>query len=256
MRLPIRHSLVLLLSLATPLTHAARITFAVPSVSNLLDTPASLPPTTHATLHAFGDPLSAPLSRSGAFVFDDVKPGSYLLTVHCRDYAFEPLRVDVTGGAGKEGERQGGSEEMVSVWQTFRGNEWENKGERRGVGKGAGMGTVAEVRPVGRKEFYQERSGFSPLSFLKSPMILMALVTLLFVVGMPKLMENMDPETRAEFEEMQKKGPLGTGGGNPANQIQNFDLASWMAGKTEGGNGASGSTSGKGAGGGSGRRRG
>lgn len=40
----------------------------------------------------------------------------------------------------------------------------------------------------------------------------------------------VDPETKAELEEMQKTSPLG-GGGNPAEAIQNFDLASWMAGK-------------------------
>ena len=44
---------------------------------------------------------------------------------------------------------------------------------------------------------------------------------------------TVDPETRAEFEDMQKKGALGSGGTNTAQQIQNFDLASWMAGKTE-----------------------
>lgn len=37
---------------------------------------------------------------------------------------------------------------------------------------------------------------------------------------------------KAEFEEMQKKGVMGSGSTNTAQQIQNFDLASWMAGKT------------------------
>jgi hypothetical protein len=40
----------------------------------------------------------------------------------------------------------------------------------------------------------------------------------------------VDPETKAEFEEMSSKSPL-TGANGPANQLQNFDLASWMAGK-------------------------
>jgi ER membrane protein complex subunit 7 len=44
----------------------------------------------------------------------------------------------------------------------------------------------------------------------------------------------VDPETRAEFEEMQKKSPLNSAA-NPATQIQNFDFASWMAGKTSSG---------------------
>ena len=48
----------------------------------------------------------------------------------------------------------------------------------------------------------------------------------------------VDPETRAEFEEQQKKSILNTGatGGNP---LQNFDMAAWMAGKTSGASGAS-----------------
>jgi hypothetical protein len=44
---------------------------------------------------------------------------------------------------------------------------------------------------------------------------------------------------KAEYEEMQKNGnPLlggGSGSSNPAAAIQNFDLASWMAGKTDSG---------------------
>jgi hypothetical protein len=63
-------------------------------------------------------------------------------------------------------------------------------------------------------------------------MILMALFSGLLMFGMPKLMENMDPEMKAEMEEMQKNGVLGSGTTNTAAQIQNFDLASWMAGKT------------------------
>ena len=43
----------------------------------------------------------------------------------------------------------------------------------------------------------------------------------------------MDPETKAEFEEMQKKGVMGSGSTDTAQQLQNFDLASWMAGKTD-----------------------
>lgn len=47
---------------------------------------------------------------------------------------------------------------------------------------------------------------------------------------------TVDDETKAEFEEMQKKGVLGSGSTQTAQQIQNFDLASWMAGKTDTGN--------------------
>ncbi|KAI7091983.1 hypothetical protein KC356_g141 [Hortaea werneckii] len=86
--------------------------------------------------------------------------------------------------------------------------------------------------------FYAERTGFSLFSFLKSPMILMALVSGVMIFGMPYLMDNMDPETKAEFEEMQKKSPM-TGSQGAGAQMQNFDFAGWMAGKGAGAEGGS-----------------
>lgn len=79
------------------------------------------------------------------------------------------------------------------------------------------------------KIYYLERVGFSPLSLLKNPMILIAGFSMLIVFGMPYLMDNMDPELKAEFEERQKSGGL-TGGANGANPLQNFDAAAWLAG--------------------------
>ena len=44
---------------------------------------------------------------------------------------------------------------------------------------------------------------------------------------------------KQEFEEMQKKGPL-TGSQGAATQLQNFDMAGWLAGKTSGADAGSG----------------
>ncbi|KAI9814043.1 MAG: hypothetical protein M1827_003507 [Pycnora praestabilis] len=202
----------LLLPLTLPLLGlATHLTAYIPSTS-LLPSPNTLPPSTCATLTTLGQRYTAPLQRDARFVFRNVSAGSYLLDVHCRDWAFAPLRVDVGEG------------EKVEVWQTFRGNEWENKGEKRGV--------PVELRVVGGREYYEKREGFSPLSLLKNPMILLGGAALLLVVGMPYMMDSMDPEMRAEFEEQSKKSPLAggmSGGGNP---LQNFDMAAWMAGKT------------------------
>jgi hypothetical protein len=75
----------------------------------------------------------------------------------------------------------------VSAWQTFRGNEWSNQGPQYGTGQAE---LNIEVRPVGQKDFYAQRQGFSLLSFLKSPMILMALVSVVMIFGLPYLMDN------------------------------------------------------------------
>ena len=109
----------------------------------------------------------------------------------------------------------------VEVWTTFRGNEWGNKGEavvvreveKEGVdGKGSQVWGF-DVRVQAGKEYLLARSGcrysfktglwtyfanrwcnlVDPLSILKNPMILIAIVTMGIVFGMPYLMENSGP---------------------------------------------------------------
>ncbi|SMY28425.1 unnamed protein product [Zymoseptoria tritici ST99CH_1A5] len=203
------------------LTSAANLTVSIPP-SQQLPNPAVLPPSTHAVL--LGPPgvrYDAPIRRDNTFIFTDLDVASYLLTLHTRDFFFVPLRVDVSQPAVGE------ESQLVEAWQTFRGNEWSNKGPSYGTGKGA---LTVQMRPSAPKEYYQERGGFSLLGFFKNPMILMGLFSVVLIVGMPYLMDNMDPEMKEEFEELQKKSPLG-GGTNVASQLQNFDMASWMAGK-------------------------
>ena len=162
-----------------------------------LPSPSSLLSSTFATLTTFNRTLHAPLRRSNQFTFSNIPAGSYLCDIYARDYAFTPLRVDVSA-QGK-----------VAVWQTFRGNEWDNKGER--VGGGNGEEVTVEVQVLGPKNYYETRSGctllfskrrlppvrltsaqylVSPASLLQNPMILIAIVGMGMMFGMPYLMEN------------------------------------------------------------------
>ena len=113
-------------------------------------------------------------------MFPEVDDASYLLTIHSRDHFFPPLRVDVSKSE---------TGQSVEAWQTFRGNEWSNKGPSFGSGTDE---LSIEVRASGQKEYYQARGGFSLLSFLKSPMILMALGSVVMIFGMPYMMENSE----------------------------------------------------------------
>ncbi|KFY33899.1 hypothetical protein V494_07229, partial [Pseudogymnoascus sp. VKM F-4513 (FW-928)] len=170
-----------------------------------------------------GHVYTAPLGVASTFDFRNVSAGSYLLDVVGGTHVFAPLRVDIAEGEGQD---------AVQAWGTWRGNEWENKGEVVEVGVWGRDGRVVEVKAVGPKEYLIERTGFSPLSILKNPMILMAGVAMLLMFGMPKLMENMDPETRAEFEERQKSSPMNSLLNGQASQggAANFDAAAWLAG--------------------------
>ena len=161
---------------ASPTTSSSStttITLTIPASPPHLPNPHLLAPSTHATLTKLGgDPGDhyAPLTTTNTFVFRNVTGGSYLADVHSATHGFAPLRVDVyeEGGQGEgegEGEegRKGG---QVRVWETFRGNEWENKGAevRRLAAASASASASASsptgafpVRVLGRKVFFAER---------------------------------------------------------------------------------------------------
>ncbi|KAL8296872.1 hypothetical protein RB600_002069 [Gaeumannomyces tritici] len=216
----------------------AAILFTIPA-SHAVPNPNALTAATRATLSARGGPsLSAPLTASNGFVFPRVPPGSYLLDVHSGSHAFAPLRVDVAPagagiGAASAGRKQEPQRLAISAWETFRGNDWGNKGEA--ARRAEDGGGAFEVRCLGRKEYYMERSSFSVLSILKNPMILLAMVSMGIFLGMPYLLENMDPEVRAEFESRQKSNPMSAvlgGGGQPGG---GFDMAAFLAGSNNNG---------------------
>lgn len=121
---------------------AVDLTLYLPQKPN----PFTLAPTTHATLNSLHERSSAPLSSINTFVFRNVTgPGSYLVDIHCPTFAFRPLRVDVSATG------------QVEAWETFRGNDWANKGEALVVTEG-GVGVAGiEARVLGGKNYFQER---------------------------------------------------------------------------------------------------
>lgn len=140
------------LSLFLAPASAATVTLSIPP-SPQIPNPAVLPPSTHATLTALGASYAAPLSVDDAFVFRNVTPGSYLADVHCATHGFAPLRVDVVSATAGDREGEGGGE-GVRVWETFRGNDWENKGEEI---RPAVVGGAFPVKVLGSKVYYTER---------------------------------------------------------------------------------------------------
>lgn len=124
-----------LLALATTLT------LSLPT-NQLLPNPNTLPPSTHATLSTFGKPTQiGQLTTANTFIFHNLTAGSYLADIHCRTHAFAPLRVDVADSG------------VVAVWETYRGNDWDNKGEAIHPIDGK-----YEVRVLGYKNYFMERS--------------------------------------------------------------------------------------------------
>jgi hypothetical protein len=124
------------------LTLSHSLTVSVPT-SQQLQNPSVLPPTTTASLMTLSHEYIAHLNTQNHFVFRNVSAGSYLLEIMCASHGFAPLRVDIRGDG------------TVEAWRTFRGNEWENKGEA----VMASDGKTVEAKLLGHKGYYMERAG-------------------------------------------------------------------------------------------------
>ncbi|KAK0635084.1 Cys/Met metabolism PLP-dependent enzyme-domain-containing protein [Bombardia bombarda] len=212
----------------------ASVTLRIPATHHLPN-PFALSPATHATLSTFGKSQAAPLSTTNTFVFHNVTPGSYLVDVHCTTHAFAPLRLDVAAPSVDDPAAAKKKKSLaLKAWETYRGNEWDNKGEAVPLLEGG----VFEVRLLGTKGYFMERSKFNVFSILKNPMILLGLVSMAIFLGMPYLVDNMDPEMRAEWDERQKSNPMngimGAATGQPSsgNPVANFDMAAFLAGSS------------------------
>ena len=217
------------LALAT----AASLRINIPP-STLLPNPNALPASTHATLTGNGGPeLKANIRKGNYIEFSSIPTvGSHLLNIYTRDYAIAPYRIDVALSPSDPSVT-----EITGAFETYRGTQWSDRGVALTSGGKATESLTINAKVLARKNFYETRPGFNVLSLLKNPMILMGIVALVFTVGMPKLMANMDPEMRAEYEEMQKKSPMGGigramqgGGGGGGGGADGFDLAGFLAG--------------------------
>ncbi|EXJ91925.1 hypothetical protein A1O3_00475 [Capronia epimyces CBS 606.96] len=225
------YALVAVACQLVPSVLAATLRVQIPS-SSLLPNPNTLPASTHATLTSgYGPPIKAVLRRGNYFEFPDVTTvGSHLLDIYTRDYVFAPYRIDVSPSPDSAGTV------ITGAWEIYRGTRWTDRGVAFVTAPTDKLDLSAKV--LAKKDFYEQRQGFNPLTLLKSPMILLGIVALVFTVGMPKLMENLDPETRAEYEEMQKNSPMGgltraMQGGGTGGPAENFDLAGFLAGSSK-----------------------
>ena len=225
---------VLALCHCAVLTAAASLRIQIPP-STLLPNPNTLPASTHATLTSGSGPQLKAILRKGNYLeFSDISTtGSHLLDIYSRDYVFAPYRIDVSASSSADSS----ATQITGAYETYRGTQWSDHGVALTPGGHPTEDLTFSAKVLSRKNFYEQRQGFNALSLLKNPMILMGVVALAFTFGMPKLMENMDPEMKAEYEEMQKKSPVGAignamqgGGGGGGGPAGGFDLAGFLAG--------------------------
>ena len=218
-------SLLVLLGQLSAIVAAASLRVQVPA-SSILPNPNTLPASSHATLTSgSGLVQHAVLRKGNYFDFNDISTiGSHLLDIYSHNYVFAPYRIDISD-----------AHQITLAAETYHGIQWSDHGVNFAPAPTTNLTISAKC--LSQKNFYETRQGFNVLSLLKNPMILMGVVALAFTFGMPKLMENMDPEMKAEYEEMHKKSPVsglsramqGQGGGSGT---EGFDLAGFLAGRS------------------------
>ena len=211
---------------------AATLRIQIPP-SAILPNPNALPASTHATLTSGSGPQLKAVLRKGNFLEFSELPtaGSHLLDIYSRDYVFAPYRIDISTTSDSS------VTQITGAFETYRGTQWSDHGVPLTPGDRPTESLTISAKVLSRKDFYEQRQGFNVLSLLKNPMILMGVVALAFTFGMPKLMENMDPEMKAEYDEMSKKSPAGAigramqgGGSGSGGGAESFDLAGFLAG--------------------------
>lgn len=123
--------------------------------------------------------------RDGNFTIHDIVPGIYLLDVHSPTHHFSQVKCLFKPDAVKEGK------------PAFNCLEYLYPGAPKQA-----VADILVINALATYEFFEVRKGFSILSMMKNPMVLMMLFTVGIMYAMPKLMEGLEPEER---ERMQKQ---------------------------------------------------
>ncbi|BFZ55506.1 hypothetical protein PYCC9005_002547 [Savitreella phatthalungensis] len=202
--------------------------------SQLLPDVSGLPYDCRVRLSNGEHTYTAPVRADGGFSFGGVAKGSFLLQTQCGMYGVMPLRVDVGQTQSSADELAGavdGAVGDVAVYRTLRGGEWSAVQGR------LDHPITLEVHRT--FDYYTPPPTFNPLGMLKNPMVLAGIFIVLSLFVMPKFVQWIDPEGVAEMnrikDEKAKEAAVKARTQrqtNPsAEQLANFDVSGWLAGK-------------------------
>ncbi len=118
--------------------------------------------------------------KDGSFIIYNVGPGIHQLDIDSKEYHFGQIKVQLL------------KESMDSP----KCLEYAYPGAAKRPVK-----YPLVLNPKGTYQYFQSKKGFSILSMLKNPMVLMMLFSVGMMVVMPKMMEGLDPEEKAKMRE-------------------------------------------------------
>eukprot|EP00729_Bicosta_minor_P009377 gene9377-11734_t len=155
-----------------------------------------------------GEQHIAHLRADGTFIFSDLATASYTLHVHSPFFEYDPLRVDV-------------SKKFDNDVRVVKATPEHLVGGMPPVPVPYYPGRGITLQPVRMLKHFVEKPKWSILGMLFQPYFLMMMLPMVMMFIMPKMMEGMDDEQKAE---MKKNQAAMAGGG--------FDFAAMMASAT------------------------
>jgi len=126
-----------------------------------------------------GDRVTYSKHADGSFVFYNVPPGIHLLDVHSHDFQYGQIKVQLL-------------EEKMDEPKCI---EYAYPGAPK---KAAAY--PLNLKPHATYQYFEVKKGFNLFAILKNPMVLMMLFSGGMMFLMPKMMEGMDPEERAQMQ--------------------------------------------------------
>lgn len=130
--------------------------------------------------------LSTYSRADGSFALYDVSPGIHVLDVQSSVYHFPQIKIQLL---------EDDSAEPKCLEYLYPG------------AKKQFANYPLVLTAMAKFEYFEQRRSFSVFSLLKNPMFLMMLVSAGLMLGLPKMMEGLDPEEREQMKkqmEMQK----------------------------------------------------
>lgn len=124
------------------------------------------------------------LRDDGSFTIKNLPPGSYVLEIRNPDYKFDPVRVEINS-KGKFRARKVNYIQLSQIIQ---------------------LPYPLKLKALGKTKYFQAREQWRATDLLFNPMVLMMVAPLLFIMILPKMMN--DPDTRKEMEQLQSMTKL------------------------------------------------
>lgn len=129
-------------------------------------------------IHVNGGEYIGFIREDGTFVVHNVPSGSYVVEILHPDYMYEPVRVEINS-KGKYRARK------VNYIQTSQVIQ---------------VPYPLRLKPLAKFRYFQVREQWRLTDFLFNPMVIMMVLPLLFIMVLPKMMN--DPETKEDLKQI------------------------------------------------------